>query len=429
MGFMDQQFWIKDTSVISMVDDKVQSHRDILISGDRISKITETDLGNKLESDIDGRDKYLMPGLFDAHAHVYDYDSMLPMFLANGITAIRDTGNSKSGIYELRRNAMKGEADSPLIYTSGKIIEGDPPIWNGFEVVKTKQQVKQAINRQVEAGADFIKIYQTLPDDLYREAIKQAKLHGKKVVGHISGELTPKEVIQAGLDGIEHLDSLMPLVDIESEPLNQPGYEDGWRKFTSSSLNQEKFDLFIATISDKTVYFCPTLILEQKIMGRVDYESLTTDENIKYMSDKYVFGDWKPGKNHKSMWFRNFAVGIKPLLQQILKLYYASTLLAGSDTANPFVVPGFSLHEELSLLVESGLTTHQALLCATVNPAKFLDMDSKLGTVEEGKMANLILLNKNPLEDISNSREVEASFILGRYFNSKDIRNNLTKYR
>lgn len=431
---METKFWIKDVNVISMIDDNILSHRDILIKNDKIHTIVSTSNSNKSDNDIDATGKYVMPGLFDSHVHLHDND-FLSMFLANGVTAVRDTGSASSDIFKLREDVINKKIDGPMVFSSGKIIEGNPPLWSGFEVAESKPQVVQAVKRQKDAGADFIKIYHTLPADLYEEAIKQAKVHGLKVTGHVSKEINPIEALNMGLDGIEHISSLNFLTKIDYQPADEAGYE-GWYKFTNCTIKSDLLEKLLNKLGSRTTYVCPTLIVHKKLAGLSDYNSLAHSESSKYMSDHYIKESWNPShknaapniKNKKPLWWHNVGVQANAIRQIIPVLYHSTTLLAGSDTPNPFVIPGFSLHEELRLLVESGLTPYQALKTATINPAKFLDIEDTLGTIEQGKLANLIILSRNPLQDIANIASIESTFVLGRAYNVNELGQRIKKH-
>jgi len=413
---------IKNINVIAMTDEQVIVKQDVLIEGKCIKKIAPTgSLKIIVDDEIDGTDRYLMPGLFDMHAHVNE-ERFLKLFLLNGITVVRDLGNVDDGIFKLKKDINSGMTTGPRLFVSGKILEGDPPFWEGFNVIKSKAQAVNAVKELKAKGADQVKVYHTLSPELHKSIIDEAHKLGMKVTGHVPEEMNVLEALDAGQDGIEHLSSLTDYIgQIEYEDANELGYE-GWRRFTDYKIKDKELVKLTRAFKSYDAYFCPTLIVDRQISNLMDYKSLVKETDAKYIEPYYINDEWNPDsknaatyiKGVKPLWFKNYGVIYNGSKSAIRTLKDGATMLAGTDTPNPFVVPGFSLAKELELLVESGLSNFEALQAATVNAARWLQVHADLGTVAEGKIANLIILTKNPLANIENIKSVKTVILNGK---------------
>lgn len=429
---MSPDFLIQNVSVIPMPGHRVLQGYDVCIEGSKITRISPSKRqkvlsGHKL---IDGSGKFLMPGLFDMHVHLYS-QSFFPLFLMNGVTAIREMGNTQESIFQLREGVNTGKVLGPRMFVCGPILEGNPPLWKGFRVIRSKKEAKNAVKELKQKGADFIKVYHTLKPEIYKIILSEAHLRGLKVTGHLPKSIDILEGLSLGQDGFEHMydfvEHVVEISSIDAHLKTRPG----WRKFTNVKINKQKLQK-LSTILKKNRYvsFCPTLVVDEKMGELSNYKKLEKVKETKYLSKRYTEVIWNPEhpksaenvRDLPSLYFKN----IKTLYAQTRHILPSLTgngnLLAGSDTPNPFVIPGFSLIEELELLVSSGLKPYQALEAATYNAAQWLNVQSELGTIEEGKTANLVLLRKSPLESISHIRSLEAVTLNGKYFSLKSLK-------
>lgn len=420
---MAEKVIISNVSVISMTSNRVLHNQDVEIEGRLITGVSATkNRAAQNEQVIDATGKYVIPGLFDMHTHMND-KKFLPLFLMNGVTAIRELGNVDDSIFELKEQSKKDTFLGPRMFVSGKILEGDPPFWEGFEVIRSKAEAVAAVRELKQKGADFVKVYHTLPKDLYEAILDEARKQDLKVTGHVPNGMSAAEVLNSGQGCIEHMSQItMNVGKVIDEDANEPGYK-GWRRFTGYTVNESAFGKLLDSLKKHDAYICPTLVVEQKISALADYDSLASSAEAGYMDAGYTEEEWNP--NHKNaatnikglrpLWFKNYGVifgGSKTLIKQLAQ---HATILAGTDTPNPFVIPGFSLHSELELLVESGLSPYEALQAATANAAEYLDVRDELGTIEAGKTANVVLLSENPLESISNTRTAQGIVLNGQY--------------
>ena len=433
---MKNQLLIKNIDIIPISENTIIQNMDVLLKDGQILKITKTDNDTNHEGQvIDGTDKFLMPGLWDNHAHIDD-GKYLPLFLANGITTIRDLGNSSDKIFELRDKIKNREIVAPDLYICGPILEGDPPYWGeAFWTIKTEEEGRKAVKTLSNKKVDFIKAYSTLPNNIFQAILDQATKDNLKVTGHVSKDLTSIEAIEAGQIGIEHLDSIFntwsgsALAEVKWDETNIKN-EDGsgyWYKATDIKYNEANFKTLLELMKNKSIYFTPTLIQEEKTGKLGEYKELLKDDRLKYLEKSVYENEWKP--ENESLWYENYYFICKKEASKLKDLADNSILLAGSDTPNPFVIPGISLHEELELLSKAGISNYEILKAATINGAKFVDKEKSIGTVEEGKIANLLILGSNPLEDINNSKDISGVILHGNYISKKELDDKVKIYR
>jgi imidazolonepropionase-like amidohydrolase len=419
---------IKNVDIISMVDDQLLKTQDVLIEGTQIKTICNTGTQNlQADETIDATGQFLMPGLFDMHVHVHD-EPYMPLFLMNGITGIRDLG-SVTDIFKRRDNIASGKELGPRLFVSGKILEGDPPTWgDAFYVIKTKKQALETIHWLKNHKTDQVKVYDSLPAELYKTSIKEAKKQGLKVAGHLNQYMPAAETINLGLDSVEHFGITLGWLigDITRELSKIPGAED-FNVITKYKINDKKLHDAAEAFKTNNAYLCPTLILEKQLSQYTEYKELLKQVDTRYFDPNSQYWIPKKANGEEGLDDRNklFYENIKSLREGtkgVLKtLKKSATILAGTDTPNPFVMPGYSLHQELELLVEAGLTNYEALQATTTNATKYLDVSDELGTVETGKTANLILLTKNHLKNIKNTTTIQTVILNGQPHTQKSL--------
>lgn len=346
---------------------------------------------------IDAKDKYLIPGLWDMHVHLeLATKESLPYFLAYGVTGVRDMGTNSFDLVNTWRNEIEqGVQPGPRIVTPGPIIDG-PFVVNGLRItelrvtVNTAQEARAAVDSLVRLGVDFIKVHQQISKDAYEALASQARKHSIPFVGHHPGSVTTKEVLTAGQKSIEHIVGI-------------PEPDSGTYKL----------------IREQGTSVTPNLLLIEKI-ARYKDPALQNDPRLKQLPASLI-AHWKKQTEAWGADVDRIVVmmqDLKPImLQRTAALRNAGIqLLAGTDLAIPYVFPGSSLHEELELLVSAGLSPVQALQAATINPARFFNKEGSMGSVQKGKDADLVLLNSNPLENISNAKDIHMVILKGRIF-------------
>lgn len=428
---MEKTTIIQDVTVIPMPGPLILRHRNVVVKDDRIVAVSHAPGLSKTRKGvvgvrmIDGRGKFLLPGFFDMHTHL-NSRAFLSLFLMHGVTTIREMGNTRKDIFQLRDKVNSGRILGPRMFIAGPILEGNPPFWKGFWVVNTPREAGAAVTRLKRKGADFIKVYSTLKPDVYEAIVKTAHRLGMKVTGHIPDSLPILRALAINPNGIEHISTI------------------GDRAFKLTWLNSGKVELqenrsalrkILSEIKKNKVAICPTLVVNKKFAQLANYQKLAKDTTAAYLPSFYRETLWNPqhprslesihGKS--SLWFRNAGkitdrfTTLIPMIQR-----HDISILAGSDTANPFVIPGCSLLEELEFLVKAGLKPEQALETATYNAASFLGVLDELGTIEKGKIANFVLLRGNPLTRISHVHKIAGVMLNGRYFSRELLEKRST---
>jgi hypothetical protein len=417
---------IVNVTVIDVVTGREQPGQTVLIKDGRIAAVApaqSTDAA--LPGAVDGHGGYLIPGLWDMHIHVHDTHE-LPLYVANGVTGVRImSGDRNEAGY---RAELAGEKVRPDIYLASAIVDGSDPMWPGSIVVKKAADARRTVDEIKSSGADFIKVYDRIPREAYFALADQAKQQHIDFEGHVPDAVSAQEASAAGQRTMEHLQGIGLACSKNQEVLNAEMLHaqffrqrlaveaEAYRSFDPAKC-QALFDEF----RRNTTWQVPTLTV-RRMWSHLDDSKITSDPRQEYVS-----------RRSRDRWRDR----IDPMMRRWNGAEYAMVhglftneerfvggmfrvgvpLMAGTDAMNPFCFPGFSLHDELALLVESGLTPLAALQAATINPAKFLGRSAELGSVEPGKIASLVLLRANPLADIHNTTQIEAVWLRGQYFN------------
>ena len=404
----------------------------VVITGDRISAIGDNIPMPAGAQVVDATGKFLIPGLWDMHVHWYLRDTFT-LFIANGVTGVRQMfGNSD--LLRWRDQIAKGSLLGPRMVVASPIIDGPQPIWPNSIAVRNEDEGRKAVRRVKQWGADFVKVYALLPRDAYFGIADEAKQQGMTFVGHVPNSLSPAEASDAGQKSIEHLTGiLIASSDKEAElrdklvKADSPQARGRVQATALETYNEKKAANLIAHFVKNQTWQCPTLTVLRSSVYLGD-EDFRRDGRLRYI----------PRLQQQRWNFRlaNRSGGDDAVEKKVLQKQFEIVgamqkagvpILAGTDTGNPFCFPGFSLHEELALLVIAGLTPVEALRSATLNPAKFFGLDQTLGTIEQGKIADLVLLDANPLLDIRNTQRINAVVSNGRLFDRKALDKMLTE--
>jgi len=395
----------------------------VVISANRISAIGDNIAVPPDAQVVDATGKFLIPGLWDMHVHWY-LRNTFTLFIANGVTSVRQMFGS-SDLLRWREQIAKGSLLGPRMMVASQIIDGPEPIWPNSIAVRNEAEGRQAVRKVKQWGADFVKVYALLPRDAYFGIADEAKQQGITFVGHVPNAVSPAEVSDAGQKSIEHLTGiLIACSDKETElrdklvKANSPEARGRVQTTALESYDEKKAADLIAHFVKNQTWQCPTLTVLRS-NAYLEDESFRRDGRLRYVP-RLLQQRWNfRVANHDS------AI-TKKVLQKQMEIVGAMQkagvpILAGTDTGNPFCFPGFSLHDELALLVIAGLTPVEALRSATLNPAKFFGLDQTLGTIEQGKIADLVLLDANPLVDIRNTQRINAVVSNGRLFDRKAL--------
>ncbi len=425
-----QSIVLSNVNLIDVANGSIQPDVHILIENGRIKnidKIKRSYPGNVTL--IDCRGKFVIPGLWDMHTHTWNSKNFFPLLIANGVTGIRDMFSNMDSVRFWRKQVEANRLIAPVIYGSGPIVDGPKPIWPGSIALASPDKVSGVIDSmKVKLGADFIKVYSLLPKATYLKIAEECKKQGLAFDGHIPNEVTVLEAARAGQRSQEHLlgfiaessDSAAYIGKVNRKEITDPKLPDrtSIMRLQLSTFNEKKLDALVNDLAKYKTWICPTLTVNRS-MGNLKVPEFTNDKRTHYMMPGVVMR-WNPANDFrfKAMsdeYFELLRKGFNIHLKTVKKLHSAGVkLLAGTDYPNPYCFPGFSLHDELELMVSAGLTPLDALQTATLNPALFFKITDDFGTVERGKVANLVLLDKNPLENIGNTRNIFAVLVNGR---------------
>ena len=426
---------IDDVTIIDVKGGPPQVHRCVLVRGDRIVDVANTEncsTGRPEEAvRIDGKGKFLIPGLWDMHVHMvfgdwfpHGKEVTLPLFIANGITGVRDMGGELEVLHQWRKEISAGTLIGPRIVMSGPMLDGPQPRFPSSIAIKTPEDGRRAVDDLKKRGADFIKLQSLIPRDAVFAIADEAKKQGITFVGHVPDSVRASEMSNAGQKSFEHLIGIFE----GSSPL-----EDQFIKGTKtesqflSTYDPKRAEALFALLAKNQTWQCPTLVWERG-GNLIDETDFAHDLRVKYVPAYWKDVTWKRFTDQVEHDFNTDDLATrKRFVAKELEVVSAMhktgiPFLAGTDTPpGVYIFPGFSLHEELQRFVAAGFTPLEALQTATLNPAKFLGMEDRLGTIEKGKLADVVLLDANPLEDISNTQKIAAVIVNGRYLSRAEL--------
>jgi imidazolonepropionase-like amidohydrolase len=426
------QLAITHVTVINPGTSSVGANKTLVITGDRITSVSDAAQAQipKNARVINANGQYVIPGLWDMHVHSafgdwfpHGREVILPLLIANGVTGVRDMGGDLPVLFAWRKQIASGQILGPRMVVSGPMLDGYLP--NGklrfpsSIPVTTPASAVAAVDQLKRDGVDFIKVQSELSRDAYLAAAAEAHKQGLPIVGHVPDKIRIREVVAAGQVSIEHLMGIFEGCSTQEDKLIKG---EGNLKLLLSTQDPKACDSLIKLLAQHQTWQAPNLGWQR---GGTFLDQL----DLKHQPlDKFVPSYWR-----EVTWRRFMDEMMPDVLRDPLALrkeYFARQLqitgamhrsgvpfLAGTDTApGVYIMPGFSLHDELADFVEAGFTPMEALQTATSNPARFLGMQAKFGSVEAGKVADLVLLSANPLQDIRNTRKINAVVANGRLF-------------
>ena len=424
---IEADYIVENINVIAMDKPVAMNNMAVAIKKNKIvAIITQSKTHTiKAANRIDGEGRYLMPGLADMHVHVrWNPQVMLNLFLAHGVTTVANMrlldGDGKIDHLALRDQIAKGEITGPRYLVSGVFLDNDFP--------STITEVESVLDDHQKNHIDFVKIHGDLDADIYNAVIAGAKQRGLKVIGHAQHNMPLQKSLS--LDSLEHMEELLYVSrDRPFASDNQNEYLSAYRANAKRLLDTRYREKVVSDIAASDIYIDPTLIV-YKMVGE-----WASDEHLSAMLDnpelRYLPADLReywlnPATNPYQE--EGFPItkaevdkNLKTLFQLTKELHDADVpLMTGTDTFGT-LVPGLSLHQELRLFVDAGLTPFEALKCSTVNVAAYLGETGIAGIIQVGARADFILLDKNPLIDINNSRSVSGVYTHEQWFSRADI--------
>ena len=448
------RYILHDINVIDVVKGKVLPHQVVSIEGDRIKDIISLNKYRKDDRDsiISLTGKFLIPGLWDMHTHVWSSDYFFPLFLANGVTGFRDMFGGVQQLQSWRKSILEGNKSFPDLFYSGPIVDGPNPVWPGSVAISNAEQGRKAVDSiKNKLKTDFVKVYSLLSRESFFAIAEECKKLQIDFAGHVPNQVTALEAAKAGMKCQEHLYGILEVASDSSALFfkvsnavfsgatkSSLGVDSPYfarterRKMLLRTYSEKKMKSLANELSTTKTWLCPTLLVNRNIAYMND-STLANDSRMKYVSS-FMKNFWDPKQDR----FRNasrefYEVSRQEFERKLLMIPILQKagvrLLAGTDTPNPYCIPGFGLHDELFLFAKAGLSPAEALKTATINPAIYFSRENDFGTIDKGKIASMVVLDKNPLEDIRNTTSIHMVILRGSMMDRRQLESMLEKIR
>jgi hypothetical protein len=428
-------------TIINVTNGEILKNKAILIDSGIIKAIIDYEvLKSVVDTDhqFDVTNKFIIPGLWDMHVHIEGEDlvednlALFPVFVAYGVTTVRDMASDLGEqVLAWRDEIEQDKILGPQIFTAGRKLEGINSIWKGDLEIANEEELSAMLDKLEDYKVDLVKITEnTLPGPLFLKSVQEAKKRGFMVSGHIPIDLTVQELVDEGFTSIEHASYALRLGSDEHSIVAKLKSSEKTKEYANelyaSGFNQEVANLAYEKLGKSNVAITPTLI-GGKQLAYLDENNHENDDYLKYLTNRFTA---------KYQWRIDRTANDSPADKQARKDRYqliakqlpyfqeaGINILAGSDAAalNTYVYPALSLHEELVLFQEAGLTPLQILQSATINGAKLMGTINTMATVEANKQADLVILNSNPLEDIKATQDIYAVINDGEYFDRPEL--------
>ncbi len=426
---------IRHVNVVDVVAGSVLPDRCVLLAAKNIVRVETVDIPAPRGARVlDGTHRYLMPGLWDMHVHLWYKENLFPLYLAWGVTGVRDMGSDPARTKAWQHAVDQGALPGPHVITCGRPFDGVAEDDAKLPVLapRSPEEARAMYDRVDQDGVDFIEVLARLPADSYYALCDRGRKWGLPVVGCVPDEVSVWDAIDARQKSMEHLTGVALACSREEDHLRRLLLDserpiDGTKR---REYSQRVFDTYDPARAEKLFqrmalfesWQTPTLVMWSRALHLDAAERFGNPELQRI--PRAVRADWPAPASAAT------PAAIASLDRRTWDLYMEMVarmqadgvpLLAGSGTGNAWTYPGEELHKELELLVKAGLTPAEALRTATVNPAKFLDADDSFGSVQPGRLADLVLLDADPLADVRNTRQIDGVFLGGVYLPKKNL--------
>lgn len=419
-----------NVNLVPMGSDRILKNQTVIVRNGRIAEIGASKK-IKIPADalrIDGRGKFLMPGLVDMHAHLPNgagtlddaAGQQLQLFLMNGVTTVRNMlGNA--GHLALRDRINRGKLVAPTIFTAGAPLLGSN--------IPSPEAAVRVVTAQKNAGYDLIKVHENLSPETYRSIIETADKVGIPVAGHVTATVGLDLALKSSQTSIEHLDSYIQFIIADDSPVKPTGSQIQTGEVLNHVDDRKLFAVIRAT-KDANVWNTPTLALFEIIASGKKIEDLLNLPEMRYASPaarSYFVKQKQETTGISQQNGEKFTQLRHRITRELQKA--GAKLVAGSDPGQFFLVAGFATHMEIESLSRAGLSPYRALEAATKNPAeylsKFMNVPNDFGTIRTGNRADLLLLDANPLRKVANTRKIAGVMTKGNWISKEEIQRTL----
>jgi imidazolonepropionase-like amidohydrolase len=428
---------LTNVTVVDVQTGKLQPGQTVVLNGNRIRSVSpgKTAKYPRNSPSVNCRGLFLIPGLWDMHVHLVFGDWFpdareisLPLFIANGVTGVRDMGSELDTVQEWRNEIEAGRLIGPRIYTPGPMLDGPKPRFPSSVAIATPEDARRAVADLKRRGADFIKLQSLIPREAVFAIAEEAEKQEISFEGHVPDAVKASEMSAAGMKSFEHLIGIFEGSSPSEDDFLKGNKTEG--RFLAT-FDPSRAALLAELLAKNQTWQCPTLVWERG-GNLIDATDFSQDARVKYVPASWKNKTWKRFTNEITQGYGTDDLAtrkkfIEKELEVVGLLHKTGVpFLAGTDTpAGVHIFPGYSLHEELQRFVAAGFTPLEALQTATVNPARFFGVEKQFGSIEKGKFADLVLLTANPLEDIANTQKIAAVIANGSYYRRADLEKML----
>jgi len=426
---------LRDVTVVDVRTGALQPGQTVIVEGNHIASVEPSRSAKYPQNArvVDCRGLFLIPGLWDMHVHLVFGDWFpgareisLPLFVANGVTGVRDMGSELAVVQGWRKEIEAGRLTGPRIFTAGPMLDGPKPRFPSSVAIATPEDGRRAVASLKRQGADFIKLQSLIPRDAVFAIAEAARKEGIPFEGHVPDSVRASEMSAAGMKSFEHLIGIFEGSSSAEDDFLKGNKTEG--RFLAT-YEPARAAALAAMLAKHQIWQCPTLVWERGgNLLDANASDLSKDERVKYVPASWEEKTWKRFTEEITQGYGTDDLTIRKRfvekeLDVVGMLHKAGVpFLAGTDTpAGVHIFPGYSLHEEMQRFVAAGFTPLEALQTATIHPARFFGIEDRAGTIERGKLADLVLLSANPLEDITNTQKIAGVIANGRYYGHAEI--------
>ncbi|WP_439488299.1 amidohydrolase family protein [Algoriphagus sp.] len=427
-----QSFLISNVNIVSMEDDKVLESHLILVEDGEILKIVQMSDTHTVQSDqvIDGKGAYVYPGLAEFHSHIpidqngntQLQEEAMWLYLANGVLRVRGMIGDASHL-QLKERIASGELDGPRLFLSGPSFRGSS--------VSSPEQAAQMVRDQKAAGYDHLKLHPGLEMDEFLAIAKTANQLGVSFGGHISLDVGLRASLENGYKSVEHMDGYIEALIPDYSRVLDPEIAGPFSMLLVEEADMSRLPELVALTLETGAWMAPTLTLFDRYFGFKPAEEYRDIPEMKYMSAQQV-ESWINAKTPHEQSGILTRENVQPYLDfrnlLFMTLHEAGVpMLMSSDSPQVFNVPGFSIHHEIALMSQAGMSNYEILKSGSVNPARYFGQEEYWGVIKEGASADFVLVKSNPLEDLETLKKPVLVVMKGEIYDQQELKKQLDK--